>query len=300
MIQNREISAQTLQQSYDWCVKLTQRRARNFYFGISLLPEARREAMCAVYAFFRECDDISDAQNICSRRERLEYWKSIINGVEPETFMPGLLALRHATRKYHINPQCYLDLVDGMLMDLDNLEFKTFDDLYTYCYRAAATVGLVCISIFGFEDRPEVYKMAEYHGIAFQLTNILRDITPDAREGRVYIPNDILEKFGLTRQEILNQTYDEAKMARVIDYMAKTAQSYYDRSEFLPYFISLQSRSCLRAMTNIYHGILLKIKSMGTQSLKTKARLNIFQKIVAVVKAYFASCSDFWRENFLS
>lgn len=293
-------SSPALTESYDWCRQLTQKRARNFYFAIRLLPKARRDAMCAVYAFFRQCDDISDAKNVCSRRERLEQWKQIIQGQEPTSFMPGLLALRHAVKKYRINPQPFLDLIDGMFTDLEEIHFQTFDELYTYCYRVASTVGLVCISIFGAPDKPEVYKMAEYHGIAFQLTNILRDINHDALEGRVYIPDEILEKFAITRQSILNRTYNEQKMASLIDYMAKLAQSYYDRSEFLPYFIPLPSRVCLRAMTNIYHGILKKIESMGVETLRQKARLSLLQKLIAIAMAYLTTWADFWRENFLS
>ncbi|MGM9998460.1 MAG: phytoene/squalene synthase family protein [Candidatus Bruticola sp.] len=288
-----------LKESYDWCRQLTAKRARNFYYAIRLLPRARRDAMCAVYAFFRQCDDISDAKNVCCRHEQLEQWKQIVQGQDPPTFMPGLPALRHAVAKYHISPQPFLDLIDGMFMDLEEIHFKTFDDLYLYCYRAASTVGLVCISIFGAPDKPEVYKMAEYHGIAFQLTNILRDINQDASEGRVYIPDEILAKFAITRQSILNRTYNEQKMAQLIEYMAKLAQSYYDRSEFLPYFIPLPSRVCLRAMTNIYHDILNKIESMGTATLRQKARLNLIQKLMAIASAYFVTWADFLRETFL-
>ena len=285
-----------LQASYRWCEEKTRNRAKNFYYAIRLLPKARREAMCAVYAFFRECDDISDAADIDNRRQRLERWKEIIKGASPDVPMPGLPALRHAVQKYRIDSQCFLDLIEGMIMDLEDREYRTFDETYLYCYRAASTVGLVCLSIFGFEPRPEVLKMAEYQGIAFQLTNILRDISKDAKdEKRVYLPNDILSRFNLNRQAVLDGTYSLADMERLIGFMASLTEQYYQKAEFLPYFINPQSRWCLRAMVNIYHGILKKIAKIGTESLKAKTRLSVWEKIAAVIRAYFRTWFEYWE-----
>ena len=285
-----------LQKSYRWCEDITRSRAKNFYYAIRLLPKARREAMCAVYAFFRECDDISDAADIDTRRQRLEYWKEIINGASPQGPMPGLPALRHAVQKYRIDAKCFLDLIEGMIMDLEDREYKTFDETYLYCYRAASTVGLVCLSIFGFEPKPEVLKMAEYQGIAFQLTNILRDISKDAKdEKRVYLPSDILSRFNLSRQAILEGSYSMADMERLLGFMSALTEQYYQKAESLPHFISPQSRWCLRAMVNIYHGILKKIAKIGTESLKAKTRLTVWEKLIAVIQAYFSTWFEYWQ-----
>lgn len=289
-----------IRKSYEWCREVTKRRARNFYFGIVLLPQARRDALCAIYAFFRECDDISDGAGVQNRRERLEHWKKVIKGeiAVPDSSHPGLPALRHATRKYHVDIQNYLDLIDGTIMDLDEFQVHTFEDMYRYCYHVASTVGLVCISVFGCENRPEVRKMAEYHGIAFQITNILRDIYHDADEGRVYIPDDILARFGLDRQTILEKRGDEQKMAALIKYISAIAEDYYAKSEFLPCFINPQSRLCLRAMTNIYYGLLKKIEQAGTGSLKQKVRLSLPEKLWAILRAYASTCIEYLYEIF--
>ncbi|MBQ7528470.1 phytoene/squalene synthase family protein [bacterium] len=284
-----------LEKSYAWCVQKTREEAKNFYYAIFLLPKSRRAAMCAVYAFFRECDDIADAQNVSNRRQSLLNWKEVLKSNAPSDY-PGLLALRDAVDRYKINPQHFLDLIDGMIMDLDNVEYKTFDDLYNYCYRAASTVGLVCMSIFGYEDRPEVLKMAEKLGIAFQLTNIIRDITPDAAEGRVYIPEEFLHVFQLTKEQILNRSYDLSHMSRLLDYLTQTAEEYYRLAEFLPYFVSPQSRTCLRAMINIYHGILEHLRSMGVRSLREKARLSLLEKLWAMLSAYLFTAFENLKE----
>lgn len=284
-----------LEKSYRWSIQKTREEAKNFYYAILLLPQSRRAAMCAIYAFFRNCDDLADAQDIPNRRQSLLEWKEIINKNAPSDY-PGLLAFRHAIEKYKINPQHFLDLIDGMIMDLDNVEYKTFDDLYNYCYRAASTVGLVCMNIFGYEDRPEVLKMAEKLGIAFQLTNIIRDITPDAAAGRVYIPEEFLQAFKITKEEILNKSYNLDHMARLLDYLNQTAEEYYRLAEFLPYFVSSQSRTCLRAMVNIYHGILEHLKSMGTRSLQEKARLSLLEKLWAMLSAYLFTSFENLKE----
>ncbi len=287
-----------LRDSYAWCCKITRQRARNFYFAIRLLPRPRRQAMCAVYAFFRECDDISDAKNVCNRQERLQYWQRIIEGEEPSTFMPGLLALRHTVALYKIEPRYFLELIEGTMMDLQEIHFQTFEQLYKYCYHVASTVGLVCISIFGAKDDPRVRQMAEFHGVAFQLTNILRDIDQDAREGRVYLPDEILAQFQITRQSILNRTYNPSKMAPLIAHLAQIAESYYQRSRDLPLYIAPPSRTCLRAMTNIYHGILKKIERLGPQSLQQKARLSLWEKLRAIAAAYLVTWGEFLRQLF--
>ena len=140
--------------------------------------------------------------------------------------------------------------------------------------------------------------MAEFHGVAFQLTNILRDIDQDAREGRVYLPDEILAQFQITRQSILNRTYNPSKMAPLIAHLAQIAESYYQRSRDLPLYIAPPSRTCLRAMTNIYHGILKKIERLGPQSLQQKARLSLWEKLRAIAAAYLVTWGEFLRQLF--
>jgi len=219
----------SLSASYRWCRQLTRTRARNFYFAIRMLPVRRRDAMCAVYAFFRECDDLSDEGQIENRRQGLERWRRVALGAEPDSPSPGLEAFRDAVRRYAIPVELFSELIDGTLMDLDDTRYETFQDLYAYCYRVASTVGLVCVRIFGFDGTPEVLKMAEYQGIAFQLTNILRDVAEDSGMGRVYLPGQILAEFGLTRQDLL-EGRPGPHFKALVQHMASRARHYYEQA----------------------------------------------------------------------
>ncbi len=275
-----------LQNSYRWCEELTHRRAKNFYYGIKLLPHERRLAMCAVYAFFRDCDDISDDEAHTQRRERLEEWRRVVFGAEPSRPMQGLLAFRDAVNRYAIPARFFSELIDGMLMDLDTCQYRTYRDTYRYCYHAASTVGLVCVHIFGFDERlqAEIYRMAEMKGEAFQMTNILRDLSEDCELGRCYLPSACLERFGVSSADIAAKS-DTPAMRAMIRHLAELTEGYYAHSEALERYINPESRACLRAMTYIYHGILGKIRRLGPRVLRCRARLNKAEKVLAVARA---------------
>lgn len=240
--------------------------------------------MCAVYAFFRDCDDISDDKNSTDRRQNLEKWRQIIMGAEPSHEMPGLLAFRDAVQKYSIPLKFFSELIDGTLMDIDEYKYKTYQDTYKYCYHVASTVGLVCVHIFGFEEKyqAEIYRMAETQGIAFQLTNIMRDISEDCSLNRCYLPSEMLEKFGITAEDI-NSKSQNSNMIAMYDHMSKLIASYYNQCSALPKYIYPESRACLRAMTMIYRGIAKKIEKLGPKALNQRARLTKLQKLVCVL-----------------
>ena len=277
--------APTLATSYAWCRRLTRERARNFYYAIRMLPAPRRDAMCAVYAFFRECDDLSDEGQVEHRRQRLERWRQVVLGAEPEAPSPGLEAFRDATRRYRIPLRHFSDLIDGTLMDLDDTRYETFQDLYGYCYRVASTVGLVCLSIFGFDGQPETEKMAEHQGIAFQLTNILRDVAEDASLGRVYLPREILAEFNLTREDLLAGR-PGPEIGPLIHHLAGRARHYYELAEGLPGRIDPKSRPALLAMRGIYRGVLEKVDRLGAGVLTQRARLTVAEKLWIVLVAW--------------
>jgi phytoene synthase len=272
--------------SYAWCRHLTRDRARNFYYAIRMLPAARRDAMCAVYAFFRECDDLSDEGQADQRRERLERWREVVRGAEPDSPSPGLEAFRDAVQRYGIPVRHFSDLIDGTLMDLDDTRYETFQDLYGYCYRVASTVGLVCLRIFGFDGRPETEKMAEHLGIAFQLTNILRDVAEDAAMGRVYLPSEILCEFGMSPQDLLAGQPGPA-FGDLIHHLAGRARHYYELAEDLPGRIAPCSRPALLAMRGIYRGVLEKVERLGADVWRERARLSLAEKLLIVLVAWF-------------
>src|SRR5579871_6812482 len=183
--------------SYAFCEKLARREAGNFYPAFRLLPAPQRRAMCALYAFLRIADDIGDGPGTSDEKAgRLDAWQRSLEqalaGIDSHPLHP---ALRHTITKYGIPLEYLTAVLDGIRMDLAEVRYNTFDELYPYCYRVASAVGLACIHIWGFsDDRAKQY--AESAGIAFQLTNILRDLGEDAARQRVYLPRSELEQFG--------------------------------------------------------------------------------------------------------
>lgn len=278
--------------AYRWCCHLTRTRARNFYYAIRMLPGPRYRAMCAVYAFFRDCDDLSDAPEIANRRQSLEQWRRLLYGAPSTRRFPGLPAFHDATNRYDIPLEYYSELIDGTVSDLDVMRLDTYDQLYKYCYQVASTVGLVCIHIFGYDKSPEAEKMAEYQGVAFQLTNILRDIAEDAERGRVYIPADILGQFGLTSDDVIKGCQPE-RLDDLVTFLANKAEEYYQMSAALGGHINPVSRPALACMTSIYHGILQQVKQLKGQVINTRARLTTCRKLLIVGQAYVKS----WIEN---
>src|SRR6202166_5164529 len=196
---------------------ITRSAARNFYYALLVLPRAKRQALCAVYAFMRRCDDIADDESLSQYepRQKLTAWLDAFHRAESgqPTDEPVLLALTDARRRYNIRIGLLDQLAYGTAMDVEggpaaeagespaphelSVRYRTFDDLYQYCYRVASVVGLVCIHVFGYRDAA-AEELAERLGLAFQLTNIIRDVKEDASMGRVYLPEEDLDRFGIS------------------------------------------------------------------------------------------------------
>lgn len=270
-----------LAQSYAWCEKVTRNKAKNFYYGLRLLPKPRRLAAYAFYAFCRDCDDISDDEGSANREQRLAEWHRRLSDENGPSTWPGLLAFRHAMQAYAIPPRFLHELINGTTMDLTPRRYADFQDTYTYCYHVASTVGLVCVHIFGFnpQDQAEVYRLAETQGQAFQLTNIMRDISEDIGLQRRYLPENLLERCGVTTAELASQQ-NNAHTRRLYARMTELTESYYRLCAPLPRYIEPESRACLRALTIIYHGVARKLAKMGPEALKKRARLNTAEKLL--------------------
>src|SRR6266446_8273230 len=179
----------TLAESYAFCRHVARSRAKNFYYSFILLPREQRNAMCAVYAFMRYCDDLSDEPG--ASLEPLERWRIALDHALAGQYdgHPTLPAFHDTVRRYRIPPQYFHEMIDGVSSDLHPRRIRTFEELYRYCYQVASVVGLTTIHIFGFED-PRALELAEKCGIAFQLTNIIRDVKEDEELGRVYLPDE--------------------------------------------------------------------------------------------------------------
>jgi phytoene synthase len=260
--------------AYRICREIARREAKNFYYSFVALPEAKRNAICAVYAFMRHADDLSDdeALPLAERRIRMETWLAAWHRAEAgePTEDPVFIALADAQRSFQI-PAALLDqLVHGTSMDLHRPQaagdldtYETFQDLYRYCYYVASVVGLVCIRIFGYTDQ-RAEKLAEETGIAFQLTNILRDVKEDAERRRVYLPLEDLRAQGLSiedLQSLRNGGQMTAAHRALLQQQAGRAERYYGSGRALLPLISADARPALWVLISIYHRLLQRIEA---------------------------------------
>lgn len=281
----------TLDSAYATCRAIAKREARNFYYAFVALPEPRRNAICAIYAFMRKADDLSDDETIPreQRRQKLEVWQSEWHAVAEggTTNDPVLLAVRDATQRYSIPLSLLDELIAGTTSDLkanpDQAPdtYATFADLYRYCYLVASVVGLVCIRIFGYTD-PAAEKFAEETGVAFQLTNILRDVAEDAERGRVYLPLVDLAAHNIPLDSILHRAKAVApspsERALLVE-IGKRAEAYYASADKLLPLIDPESRPALWVLVTIYHALLHRIDKAKYDVFTKRASVPTVQKI---------------------
>jgi len=286
-----------LHMAYAVCRGITRRAARNFYYAFTVLPRHKREALCAVYAFMRRCDDIADDSSIGAfeRRQKLDAWLDALHRVQQGTPTddPILLGLTDAQRRYGIPAGLLDELAHGTAMDVEvsatadaadsstpaslTVQYATFEDLRLYCYRVASVVGLVCIHVFGYRD-PEAEALAERCGLAFQLTNIIRDVKEDAAMGRVYLPEEDLAKFGLSAAELL-ATPDAARFRPLLRLEADRAREFYSAGEQLIPYVSEDSQPALWVLVNIYRRLLEKIAAKQYDVFNRKISLTMWEKL---------------------
>jgi 15-cis-phytoene synthase len=270
----------TLTESFQACEEIAHKRARNFYYAFRVLPKSKRLAICSMYAFMRYCDDIADSDDPpTSKIDALRRWRNALTDalggdVGKSRILP---AFCHSVRKYSIPESYFYELIEGAEMDQSKTRYQTFDDLYQYCYRVASVVGLVCIHIFGFSE--EVAKThAEYCGIAFQLTNILRDVREDADHDRIYLPLNDMTAAGYSEEDLRDLVFDNA-FRKLMKLEAQRARRYYEHGIALLDYVDPVSRPCLGAMIGIYSSLLDKIESENYDVLSQRISLSAKQKI---------------------
>ena len=210
--------------------RLTRKSRSNFFYAFLSLPRPQREALYAVYAFCRIVDDTVDVgQDRAAQRKELERWRAEIAQVfEGSPQHPAAHRLQEAVKIFPIPRAALNEIIAGVEMDLDRSTYGTFDELYPYCYRVASAVGLCCIEIFGYTD-VAAREYAVNLGVALQLTNIMRDVQPDARAGRVYLPQEDLARFGVTADDLAAGRYTP-DFVKLMEYEAARAHSYYERA----------------------------------------------------------------------
>ena len=294
--------------AYSVCRGITRRNARNFYYAFVLLPRRKREALYAVYAFMRRCDDIADdvTLSLPERRTKLSAWLEALHRAQQgePTDDPILLALTDTQRRYTIPAGLLDELATGTGMDVADscsefasedeplfafppvpgltVQYQTFEALRRYCYRVASVVGLVCIHVFGYRD-PAAEPLAEQCGLAFQLTNIIRDVNEDAVLGRVYLPQEDLARFNLSAAELLSAP-DPARFRPLLAFEADRAREFYRAGDLLRAYISEDSQPALWVLVNIYRALLDKITAAQFDVFKQRISLTVGEKLRVLLK----------------
>jgi len=280
-----------LAKAYAACRAIAKREAKNFYFAFVALPKVRRNAICAIYAFMRQADDLADDEtsSYADRRARLDAWLTEWRAVclGANTADPVFLAVRDATSRFAIPLSLLDELVAGVTMDINAASttqpdtWGTFAELYRYCYLVASVVGLVCIRIFGYTDS-RAEKLAEETGIAFQLTNILRDVAEDAARNRVYIPLEDLATHGVPLDSLLHRAATQRPTANeraLLASIAERAEGFYLSAKALLPLIDSESRPALWVLVTIYHGLLKRIEKRNYDVFSRRVSLPILQKV---------------------
>lgn len=284
--------------AYSVCKGITRTAARNFYYAFLVLPRRKREALCAVYAFMRRCDDIADDTklSLAERRHRLDAWLDDLHRAQQgnPTDDAILLALTDAQRRYAIPAGLLDELALGTAMDVEQpepsnatgftVQYQSFEDLRLYCYRVASIVGLVCIHVFGYRD-PAAEELAERCGLAFQLTNIIRDVKEDAAMGRVYLPHEDLAKFNLSVSDVLSSP-DAARFRPLLAFEADRAREFYKAGDELLSYISEDSQPALWVLVTIYRRLLEKIAEKQYDVFTAKVSLSTWEKLRILGKGF--------------
>jgi phytoene synthase len=283
-----------LAHAYAVCRGIARRSAKNFYYGFVVLPSEKRNAFCAVYAFMRHADDISDGPELSlqEKRMKLEAWleaaKEVFEGKPTDD--PVLMALADSQKRFKIPVDLFEKLVYGTALDLEipthsdspAVVCRTFEELRHYCYHVASVVGLVCIRIFGYKDS-KAEMLAEDCGLAFQLTNIIRDIKEDAGMGRIYLPEEDLARFGLSPEQLAHQSLSgdskSQQLRPVLEFEAERARRYYASAKWLMELIEEDSRPALWVLVEIYSRLLKKITDRNYDVLTERVHLTLFEKL---------------------
>lgn len=306
-VADRAAQTAELAAAYRACTAIARQQAKNFYYAFLALPKAKRDAICAVYAFMRHADDISDDESRALEQRRadlndwLAQWHRAAAG--GSTADPVFLALADARKRFHIPMDLLDQLVRGTAMDLNPTSmnqaafgeavelrpydtYATFEELRRYCYYVASVVGLVCIRIFGYSDA-RAEKLAEETGVAFQLTNILRDVREDAERGRIYLPLEDLDRHNVRIEElgtIRSGSQMTLNQRELLEGIAKRAEEYYQSGQRLLPLIAADARPALWVLITIYHRLLRRIERRGFDVFSERVSVPLLTRITILLR----------------
>jgi squalene synthase HpnC len=303
-------SSTPLPESYEECHRIARASHSNFYYAFSLLPKPKRDALAALYAFMRLVDDVSDEdQGLLAKQRGLAKWRAALDEAatghsqvfDGTAVMPlpseasygeaeVLPALVDTMRRYKMPVRYLHDLISGAEMDLTVRTYPTFDRLREYCYRVAGTVGLTCTHVFGFHD-PRALDLAEKLGLAFQLTNIIRDVHEDYAAGRVYLPEEDLQRYGVSAQDF-GRSGATLGVRELLRFEADRAWQGYEEGAALLGLIDPESRGALWLLVHTYSALLARIESLDFAVFGERVRLSRAEKMVFIARARFGRLTE--------
>jgi phytoene synthase len=271
--------------SFAYCERLARRAAANFYPAFRLLPADQRRGMCALYAFMRVADDLADEPGVLdAKRQALDAWRQQLGDALAGVYRHPLHPALHATLNRYGIPREHLDAVlDGVGMDLETDRYESFADLYRYCYRVASAVGLACVCVWGAPG-PAAAGPAESAGIAFQLTNILRDLAEDVARGRVYLPREDLRRFGYGEEDLLAGRRDE-RFRALMCFEVERAYAYYEAASPLAGLLPPAGRAVFLVMARTYRSLLDAIVRRDFDVFTERVRLGRLHKMWLAARA---------------
>jgi phytoene synthase len=286
-----------LTEAYRECERITWSQARNFAYGIRLLPPGKRRGLAVIYAFARRIDDIGDGtlpgqQTTMPAEEKIaaleEARQAVLDLTRPHQDDPVLLALADVERNFPIPVQAFGELIDGCVADVRGTSYQTFEDLLYYCRCVAGSIGRLSLGIFGVSGDPELAsRLADSLGVALQLTNILRDIREDYASGRVYLPAEDLAKFDCALGAPGPST--QPQFSRLVEFEAERARDWYATGMQLLPMLDRRSAACTGAMAGIYRRLLDRIAAQPAAVLRGRMSLSAGEKAMVAVKALTGS-----------
>ncbi|QXJ20586.1 presqualene diphosphate synthase HpnD [Actinomadura graeca] len=285
-------------EAYRHCERVVRDEARNFGYGIRLMPAPKRRAMSAIYAFARGVDDIGDGpEPACVRLDLLDRSRRRLEAVQDVLWRradsraleghPVLTALADAAGRYPIPLDAFAELIDGCESDVRGAAYETFDDLLRYCQQVAGTVGRLSLGVFGYDGRQRAEGLADSLGVAFQLTNILRDLREDGLGGRVYLPSEDLARFGCTLEQDESGDFVDPswRLHDLVRFQAERARAWYAEGLRLLPLLDRRSAACTAAMAGIYRRLLERIAERPSIALESRISLPTWQKAVVAARA---------------
>ncbi|WP_454456433.1 presqualene diphosphate synthase HpnD [Thauera phenylacetica] len=264
---------------HDYCQDKAAKSGSSFYYSFMFLPSERRQAITALYAFCREVDDVVDeCHDLSLAQTKLEWWRQEVGRVYGGTpTHPVGHALKDVIKGFRLPQEQLLEIIDGMAMDLSQTRYLDFKGLQLYCYRVASVVGLLAAEIFGYQDR-QTLKYAHDLGLAFQLTNIIRDVGEDARRGRIYLPIEDLQRFEVPAKDLLEARYSDA-FRELMAFQAERAEKFYDQAFAQLPAIDRKAQRPGLVMAAIYRTLLREIARDGFLVLDRRTSLTPLRKV---------------------